>query len=139
MQCAHGLVGTPLITTDPTSTPSVRCRPILTRESVSADKSASRQRLQNSLCCYLVVATTVAAANTRQLRNGGATMTTRSTTTATPLGRVVLDDASNGRKGPSYDWQALLIPSEPVFEASLQTMLESAPVVSRTRKPRRRS
>ena len=67
-------------------------------------------------------------------------MTSRSTNTATPLGRVVLDDQSvNGRKGPSYDWQALLIPSDPVFEASLQTMLGDAPVAARTRKSRRRS
>jgi hypothetical protein len=72
--------------------------------------------------------------------NGGVTMTSRSTTTATPLGRVVLDDASiNGRKGLSYDWQAALIPSDPVFEASLQTILGSAPVTARTRKSRRRS
>ena len=67
-------------------------------------------------------------------------MTSRSTTTATPLGRVVVDDASiNGRKGPSYDWQAVLIPSDPVFEASLQTMLGGSPVAARTRKPRSRS
>ena len=66
-------------------------------------------------------------------------MTSRSDTTGTPLGHVVLDDECNGRKGHSYDWQALLIPSEPVFEASLQTMLESAPVANRTRKTRRRS
>jgi hypothetical protein len=66
-------------------------------------------------------------------------MTTGSTTTTTPLRRVVLDDVSNGRKGLSYDWQALLIPSDPVFEASLQTMLESTPVASRARKSRRRS
>lgn len=67
-------------------------------------------------------------------------MTSRSTTTNTPLGRVVLDDASiNGRKGPSYDWQATLIPSEPVFEATLQTMLTESPVAARSRKSRRRS
>ncbi|MEY4400604.1 MAG: hypothetical protein RL072_469 [Actinomycetota bacterium] len=66
-------------------------------------------------------------------------MTSRSNTTGIPLGHVVLDDEGNGRKGQSYDWQALLIPSEPVFEASLQTMLESAPLVNRTRKTRRRS
>ena len=67
-------------------------------------------------------------------------MTSRSTTTATPLGRVILDDQSiNGRKGPSYDWQAMLIPSDPVFEASLQTMLGDTSVAARARKSRRRS
>jgi hypothetical protein len=67
-------------------------------------------------------------------------MTSRSTTTNSPLGHVVLDDLSiNGRKGPSYDWQATLIPAEPVFEASLQTLLTEAPVVARSRKSRRRS
>ena len=67
-------------------------------------------------------------------------MTSRSTTTATPLASVVVDDSSiNGRKGPAYDWQALLIPSEPVFEASLQTLLGAAPVAARSRKARRRS
>ena len=67
-------------------------------------------------------------------------MTSRSTTNATPLAHVVVDDSSlNGRKGPSYDWQAVLIPSEPVFEASLQTLLGTAPVVARPRRARRRS
>lgn len=67
-------------------------------------------------------------------------MTSRSTTNSTSLGRVVVDDAAiNGRKGPSYDWQALLIPSEPVFEASLQTLLGDTRVAARTRKTRRRS
>jgi hypothetical protein len=67
-------------------------------------------------------------------------MTSRSTTLATPLAHVVVDDPSiNGRKGPSYDWHALLIPSEPVFEASLQTLLGTAPVAARARKSRRRS
>ncbi|MFM8968915.1 MAG: hypothetical protein ACKOI3_01490 [Actinomycetota bacterium] len=62
------------------------------------------------------------------------------TTTADASSRVILDDASiNGRKGPSYDWQAMLIPSDPVFEASLQTMLGGTPVAARTRKSRRRS
>lgn len=59
------------------------------------------------------------------------------TTTAS---RVVLDDASiNGRKGPSYDWQSALVPSDMVFEASLQMMLAAAPVTTRARKSRRRS
>lgn len=30
-----------------------------------------------------------------------------------------------GRKGIAYDWQRLLIPSDTVFEASLQTLLSS--------------
>ena len=59
------------------------------------------------------------------------------TTTAS---RVVLDDAIiNGRKGPSYDWQSALVPSDTVFEASLQMMLAAAPVTTRARKSRRRS
>jgi len=58
----------------------------------------------------------------------------------TNASRVVLDDASvNGRKGPSYDWQSALVPSDTVFEASLQMMLAAAPVTTRARKPRRRS
>jgi hypothetical protein len=67
-------------------------------------------------------------------------MNARVTTSATPQDRVVIDDASiNGRKGPSYDWQAMLIPSDPVFEASLQTMLGGTSVAARSRKTRRRS
>ncbi|MFM8507199.1 MAG: hypothetical protein ACKOBR_05855 [Actinomycetota bacterium] len=67
-------------------------------------------------------------------------MNARVTTSATPHDRVVMNDASiNGRKGPSYDWQAMLIPSDPVFEASLQTMLGGTPVAARSRKTRRRS
>jgi len=67
-------------------------------------------------------------------------MTSRPTTTTTPTRHIVRDDASiNGRKGPSYDWQAVLIPSDPVFEASLQTLLGGAPITARTRKTRRRS
>jgi len=67
-------------------------------------------------------------------------MNPRTADSANPSSRVILDDASiNGRKGPSYDWQAMLIPSDPVFEASLQTMLGGTPVVARTRKSRRRS
>ena len=58
----------------------------------------------------------------------------------TTVSRVVLDDASiNGRKGPSYDWQSALVPSDTVFEASLQMMLAAAPVTTRARKSRRRS
>jgi hypothetical protein len=52
---------------------------------------------------------------------------------------VRTDPTISGRKGPAYDWQALLVPSEPVFEASLQMMLSTPPVGARTRKPRRRS
>ncbi|MFM8713896.1 MAG: hypothetical protein ACKOE7_11125 [Actinomycetota bacterium] len=67
-------------------------------------------------------------------------MNPRTADSADSSSRVILDDASiNGRKGPSYDWQAMLIPSDPVFEASLQTMLGSTPVAARTRKSRRRS
>ncbi|NDD61124.1 MAG: hypothetical protein EBZ46_02615 [Actinobacteria bacterium] len=89
------------------------CRPILTRESVSADKSDSRRRQHFSLWCYA--------------------MSTPSSS------HVVLTDASTGRKGLPYDWQALLIPSDTVFEASLQMMLATPTVVSRSRKSRRRS
>jgi hypothetical protein len=54
--------------------------------------------------------------------------------------RVVLDDASiNGRKGPSYDWHSSLVPSDTLFEASLQMMLAAAPVTTRAGKSRRRS
>ncbi|MFM7308324.1 MAG: hypothetical protein ACKO2Q_10175 [Actinomycetota bacterium] len=67
-------------------------------------------------------------------------MNTRVTTASVASSRVVHDDASiNGRKGPSYDWHAMLIPSDPVFEASLQTLLDDAPVAARPRKSRRRS
>jgi len=47
----------------------------------------------------------------------------------------------NGRKGPSYDWQSLLVPAEPVFEASLQMILaeDSARTTTASRAPRRRS
>jgi hypothetical protein len=44
-----------------------------------------------------------------------------------------------GRKGPAYDWHAVLIPSDTVFEASLQMMLAAPAVAGRTRKSRRRS
>ena len=30
-----------------------------------------------------------------------------------------------GRKGISYDWQQLLVPSDAVFEATLETMLNA--------------
>jgi hypothetical protein len=67
-------------------------------------------------------------------------MNPRAADSADSSSRVILDDASiNGRKGPSYDWQVMLIPSDPVFEASLQTMLDDAPVAARPRKSRRRS
>jgi hypothetical protein len=52
---------------------------------------------------------------------------------------VVMHDVCNGRKGATYDWQATLIPSETVFEASLQTMLATPAAASRSRKSRRRS
>ncbi|MFM1837670.1 MAG: hypothetical protein ACO3FT_02565 [Ilumatobacteraceae bacterium] len=54
-------------------------------------------------------------------------------------GRVVLHDVRTGRKGPAYDWQAVLIPSDTVFEASLQMMLATPAVAGRSRKSRRRS
>jgi hypothetical protein len=52
---------------------------------------------------------------------------------------VVMHDMCSGRKGATYDWQATLIPSETVFEASLQTMLATPAAASRSRKSRRRS
>jgi hypothetical protein len=59
---------------------------------------------------------------------------------STTARRVVRDDASiNGRKGLSYDWQGMLVPSDTVFEASLEMLLASAPVTTRARKSRRRS
>ena len=66
---------------------------------------------------------------------------TSSATTHTSLHArdVVMTDACTGRKGPSYDWQTLLIPSDTVFEASLQMMLATPTVASRNRKSRRRS
>lgn len=67
-------------------------------------------------------------------------MTSQIHNRATSTHAVVLDDSSiNGRKGPSYDWQALLVPAEPVFEASLQMMLAAPVVNTRSRKVRRRS
>ncbi|NBP17315.1 MAG: hypothetical protein EBU98_01500 [Actinobacteria bacterium] len=89
------------------------CRPILTRESVSADKSDSRRRRCFSLWCY-------AMSTPRQ-------------------SHVVMNDVCTGRKGMSYDWQAALIPSDTVFEASLQMMLAPTAAASRSRKSRRRS
>ena len=64
-----------------------------------------------------------------------------------PLGTTtgIVDNAAassiNGRKGPSYDWQSLLVPAEPVFEASLQMILaeESARTTTASRTARRRS
>lgn len=63
------------------------------------------------------------------------------TTNIQPTGNlaVVIHDVCNGRKGAAYDWQATLIPSETVFEASLQTMLATPAAASRSRKSRRRS
>ena len=57
---------------------------------------------------------------------------TSSATTHTSLHArdVVMTDACTGRKGPSYDWQTLLIPSDTVFEASLQMMLATPAVRS---------
>jgi hypothetical protein len=64
----------------------------------------------------------------------------------TPLGTTtgVIDDTGsssiNGRKGPSYDWQSLLVPAEPVFEASLQMILaEESARTTASRAARRRS
>jgi len=63
------------------------------------------------------------------------------TTNTQPTGNraVVMHDVCSGRKGTTYDWQATLIPSETVFEASLQTMLATPAAASRSRKSRRRS
>ena len=63
------------------------------------------------------------------------------TTNIQPTGNlaVVMQDACNGRKGATYDWQGTLIPSETVFEASLQMMLVTPAGASRSRKSRRRS
>ena len=35
------------------------------------------------------------------------------------------ESAFTGRKGMRYDWQQLLVPSDAIFEASLETMLSS--------------
>ncbi|GDX15409.1 MAG: hypothetical protein ACO28X_00490 [Ilumatobacteraceae bacterium] len=66
---------------------------------------------------------------------------TRATNTQqiTSDSHVVLHDVCTGRKGPAYDWHAMLIPSDTVFEASLQMMLATPAVAGRTRKSRRRS
>ena len=63
------------------------------------------------------------------------------TTNTQPTGNraVVMHDVCSGRKGTTYDWQATLIPSETVFEASLQMMLATPAAASRSRKSRRRS
>jgi len=40
--------------------------------------------------------------------------------------RHTCDDSTfTGRKGMRYDWQQLLVPSDAVFEASLETLLSS--------------
>ncbi len=52
---------------------------------------------------------------------------------------VVMRDVRTGRKGMSYDWQAMLIPSATVFEASLQMLLATPVATTRSRKSRRRS
>ena len=36
-----------------------------------------------------------------------------------------IETTFTGRKGISYDWQQLLVPSDAVFEATLQTMLNA--------------
>jgi hypothetical protein len=59
-----------------------------------------------------------------------------------PLGVTAggVQSSINGRKGPSYDWQSLLVPAEPVFEASLQMILaEDSARTTASRAPRRRS
>jgi hypothetical protein len=66
-------------------------------------------------------------------------MTVQHANTATARCVVFADTSINGRKGPSYDWQSTLVPSDTVFEASLQMMLAAAPVTTRARKSRRRS
>ena len=35
------------------------------------------------------------------------------------------ESAFTGRKGMRYDWQQMLVPSDAIFEASLETMLSS--------------
>ena len=35
------------------------------------------------------------------------------------------ESAFTGRKGIRYDWQQMLVPSDAIFEASLETMLSS--------------
>jgi hypothetical protein len=35
------------------------------------------------------------------------------------------ESAFTGRKGIRYDWQQLLVPSEAIFEASLETLLSA--------------
>ena len=35
------------------------------------------------------------------------------------------ESALTGRKGVRYDWQQLLVPSDAIFEASLETLLSS--------------
>ena len=40
--------------------------------------------------------------------------------------RHTCDDSTfTGRKGMRYDWQQMLVPSDAVFEASLETLLSS--------------
>lgn len=60
-----------------------------------------------------------------------------------PLGVTAggVQSSINGRKGPSYDWQSLLVPAEPVFEASLQMILaeDAASATATSRSARRRS
>ena len=64
-------------------------------------------------------------------------------TTAGVIGNMIDGAATssvNGRKGPSYDWQSLLVPAEPVFEASLQMILaEESARTTASRAARRRS
>lgn len=38
---------------------------------------------------------------------------------------TLIEPTFTGRKGIAYDWQQLLIPSETVFEATLQTLLNA--------------
>lgn len=67
-------------------------------------------------------------------------MTRTTTTRQSATGRnIVLHDIHSGRKGPAYDWQAVLIPSDTVFEASLQMILATPAISGRNRKSRRRS
>jgi len=35
------------------------------------------------------------------------------------------ESAFNGRKGIRYDWQQMLVPSDAIFEATLETLLSS--------------
>jgi len=58
--------------------------------------------------------------------------------TTTGIVDNAVDASINGRKGPSYDWQSLLVPAEPVFEASLQMLLADESAHTTASRPARR-